>query len=339
MDSTTRNLDGFLTPPAGLRGAGRFAPTPTGRLHLGNARTALLAWLDARKAGLRTVLRVEDLDVAAMPAGCLAGQLADLAWLGLRFDEGPETGGPVGPYRQSERFDLYARALEALNARGLLYACGCTRREVHDAARAPHANDEGPVYARTCAPARPQSLPDLAHLPERDGRQPALRLDVAAALAQLGRNDLSFNDLAAGPQSPDVVGALGDFVVQRRDGIAAYQLACAVDDAAMGCTRVVRGADLLPSAARQILLLESLALPVPVYAHVGLVLDATGARLAKRDEAISLAGLRTAGVAPEAVLRALARCSGLPETADLDALVAAYHPGLLTATAVILPAD
>lgn len=318
----------MIGSPPPLRGAGRFAPTPTGRLHLGNARTALLAWLDARKAGLRTVLRVEDLDLQAIPPGCVEEQLADLHALGLRFDEGVAEGGPVGPYRQSQRFDLYAQALAALNQRGLLYRCTCSRKEIHDATRAPHASDEGPVYAGTCAPQEPEIIEDLTQTTHH-GKPAALRLDVAAALRRLGWSHITWHDEAAGPQEVDIAQTMGDFIVRRRDGIPAYQLACAVDDATMGCTRVVRGADLLPSAARQILVLAALELPRPAYAHVGLVLDAAGQRLAKRDQAISLRGLLDAGRSGAWILRQLAVLSGLPPTADLDLLTEAFGPATL----------
>ena len=302
---------------AALRGAGRFAPTPTGRLHLGNARTALLAWLAARRAGLRNVLRVEDLDPKAIPAGILEGQYADLDWLGLRYDEGPRVGGPVGPYRQSERFPLYAAALRGLNDRGLLYPCWCSRREVRDAARAPHADDEGPVYAGTCKPAVGGPL-DLDALPERRGRVPALRVDVAAATG--AGTAVVFDDRLAGPQRFE----LSDFVVRRVDGVAAYQLACAWDDAAMGCTQVLRGADLLPSTARQVLLLRVLGLPEPEYAHAGLVRAADGRRLAKRDADIALTTARERGDSASGTVRRLARWSGLPDTGDLDLLTEAF---------------
>lgn len=318
-------------------GAGRFAPTPTGRLHVGNARTALLAWLAARRAGLRNVLRVEDLDPAAMPAGCLEGQYADLEWLGLRYDESPLRGGPAGPYRQSERFDQYAGVLGALDALGLLYPCWCSRREVRDAARAPHASDEGPVYAETCKPARCAPLDDLDDLAERHGRRPALRFDVRGALARLGADDVRFADAVAGPQVFDVIETMGDFVIRRVDGVAAYQLACAWDDVAMGCTQVLRGADLLPSTARQVLILRSLGLPEPQYAHVGLVVDATGERLAKRNDAIALATWREAGEPPSGVVRTLARISGLPDTGDLDLLTEAFDLDALSAVPVIWP--
>lgn len=318
-------------------GAGRFAPTPTGRLHLGNARTALLAWLTARAAGLRTILRVEDLDPRAIPPGCLEEQYADLDWLGLRHDEDPRWGGPVGPYRQSERFDRYAAALEALNQRGVLYPCWCSRREVHDAARAPHASDEGPVYAGTCRPATPLRF-DLHAVPKRRGRIAALRIDVARAMALLGWTDARFDDALAGPQRFDLAGQMGDFVVRRKDGVGAYQVACALDDADMGCTLVLRGADLLPSTARQLLLLALWDRPRPTYAHVGLVLTATGERLAKRDGSVALAQLRADGTPPGEVIRLLARLSGLPDTADLAALTAATRLAALSAADVRLPA-
>lgn len=313
----------LANPPPGLAPAGRFAPTPTGRLHLGNARTALLAWLWARREGRRNVLRVEDLDPRAIPPGCLEGQYADLDWLGLRYDEDPRVGGPVGPYRQSERGALYRSALQALDALGLLYPCWCSRKEVLAATRAPHAGDEGPVYPGTCRPADPAPLGDLDALPRRHGKEPALRLRLDRALALAGPDTMTFLDELRGPvrMEPE---ALGDFVVRRADGIAAYQLACAFDDAAMGCDQVLRGADLLQSGARQALILRLLGAPVPRQAHVGLVLGHQGERLSKRDGSIALAELRAAGVSPGEVRRRLARLSGLPDTGDLDDLAAAF---------------
>lgn len=314
----------FMAPSLG---AGRFAPTPTGPLHLGNMRTALLSWLWARREGLRNILRVEDLDPRAIPPGCLEGQYADLEWLGLTYDESPLAGGPVGPYRQSQRGALYGEALDELNARGLLYPCWCSRKEVQRASRAPHASDEGPVYPGTCRASTPrgQPLPDLDELPIRRDRKPALRLDVDLALHALGvEGDLSVDDLIAGEAAYDVRRRMGDFVVRRVDGVAAYQLACALDDHLMGCTQVLRGADLLPSTARQIIILGALGHPRPRYAHPGLVQDAAGQRLAKRDEAIGITALRAAGVAPEEIVSTLAEISGLPPTADLDHLTEAF---------------
>ena len=307
------------------RGAGRFAPTPTGDLHLGNARTALIAHLAAAAAGLRTVLRVEDLDPAVIPEGCLEGQYQDLEWLGLHYDESPALGGPAGPYRQSQRYEQYAAVLAALDDRALLYGCYCSRREVRDAARAPHASDEGPVYAETCKPAKLRPLGDLTAIPLRAGRPPALRLDVRGALAMLGTPMLEYTDRLAGRLCFDMAATMGDFVVRRADGIAAYQLACAWDDIAMACTEVVRGADLIPSTARQLLILRLLGLPEPMYAHVGLVVDPHGQRLAKRDRAISLRALRSAGVEAAAVVRLLAGMSGLPASGDLGGMVGAFE--------------
>ncbi len=329
-------LGPLRAPPQWPRGASRFAPTPTGRLHLGNARTALLAWLAARATGRRAILRVEDLDPAAVPPGCMDTQLADLAWLGLTWDEGVAEGGPAGPYQQSARGPLYREALDALAALGVLYPCWCSRREVLEAARAPHASDEGPVYAGTCRPAQPITDLDLDALPMRRGRVPALRLDVARALHRLGAHTVDFDDLACGPQQIDLHRQMGDFVVRRRDGLAAYQIACSLDDVFMGCDLVVRGADLLASAARQVLLLRLLELPPPRYAHVGLVVDAQGARLAKRDGAIALASFREAGVPAAEIRRVLAHTCGWA-TDDLAVMVAAFTLDGLTADTVRLP--
>jgi glutamyl-tRNA synthetase len=324
-------------PAAG--GAGRFAPTPTGRLHLGNARTALLAWRWARREGLRNVLRVEDLDPRAIPKGCLEGQYADLDWLGLIYDEEPRRGGPCGPYRQSERSAFYLEGLRALDRLGLVYPCWCSRQEVLRAALAPHADDEGPVYAGTCRPGEPAPLGDdalaVGCLPERNGRAPALRFDVARAMTRLGVDTVTFDDVLAGPQRFDV---LGDFVVRRGDGVFAYQLACALDDAAMGCTQVLRGMDLIASTARQLLILGVSGLKPPTYAHVGLALAPDGRRLAKRDAATALEEMRASGAPASAVVRALARSAGLPDTADLDALAAAFDVRKVPAGAVVVEA-
>lgn len=280
------------------------------------------------------MLRIEDLDPKAIPKGCLEGQYADLDWLGLRYDEGPNTGGPCGPYRQSERYPRYDGVLDALNARGLLYPCWCSRKEVRLATRAPHASDEGPVYAETCKPAQPTPLTALDDQPARRGRRPALRLDVTEALRQTGQSAIGFTDLIAGPQRFDVSDGIGDFVVRRVDGVAAYQIACSWDDVAMGCDLVLRGADLLASTARQLLILRVLQLPEPQYAHAGLVLTPTGTRLAKRDNATALETLRAAGVPASAVIRHLARLSGLPDSSDLGVLSAAFAIDALSADGV-----
>ena len=319
------------------RGAGRFAPTPTGNLHLGNVRTALCAWLSARSKGLRNILRVEDLDPQAIPAGCLEGIYEDLDWLGLRYDECPRRGGAVGPYRQSERFSQYDDVLARLGELGLLYPCWCSRKEVRAAAIAPHASDEGPIYAGTCRPTQMQVLGDLDRLPERKGRKPALRICVQTASQRLGDRTITFDDQLAGFQTFDLFGRIGDFVVRRTDGVAAYQVACAFDDVMMGCTEVIRGCDLLPSAARQIMLLRLLGLPEPMYGHVGLVLASDGERLSKRHRSTAIRDLRESGIAAEQVLRTLAVTCGLPDTSDLDLLTEAYGSCHLSAHDVQMP--
>ena len=321
-----------------LPSASRFAPTPTGNLHLGNARTALLAWLAGRSAGLRNVLRIEDLDPRAMPPGCLENQLADLTWLGLTYDEGLLEGGPAGPYRQSQRAGLHLDALNHLNQLGVLYPCWCSRKEVRAAHRAPHASDEGPVYTGTHRPQRPVVWEDLDDLPTELGRRPALRLNVDLALATLGEDAIRFDDAIAGPQRFDLRETMGDFVVRRVDGIVAYQVACAIDDVLMGCRLVLRGSDLLASTARQILILRLLDLEVPQYAHAGLVTDHQGQRLAKRDGAIALRTLRANGVEAAVVRAHLAEISGLPFAGDLPFLAATFDLKRVPAGSVALPA-
>jgi glutamyl-tRNA synthetase len=280
---------------------GRYAPSPTGPLHLGNARTALLSWLAARAAGGAYVMRVEDLDGPRVRPGLEARILDELRWLGLDWDEGPDVGGPAGPYRQSERLPRYATALERLRADGRVYPCFCSRAEIAAASQAPHgASDEGPRYPGTCAALAPEEAARRAAM-----RRPAWRLRVPAGA-------VSFEDVVHGACAFDVAEAVGDFVVARADGIPAYQLAVVVDDAAMGVTQVVRGDDLLPSTARQLLLYAALGLAPPRFAHVPLVVGEDGARLAKRHGALSLGELRAGGADPREVIALLADLSGLP---------------------------
>jgi glutamyl-tRNA synthetase len=267
--------------------SGRYAPTPSGRLHLGNARTALLAWLWARALGGRFVLRVEDLDPQRSRAEHEREQLADLYWLGLDWDEGPDVGGPHGPYRQSERGSIYERALARLDT----FDCTCTRRELREATLAPHGRE--PVYPGTCR-----------HGPAHPERPRSARWRVPPGIA-------SFDDAVFGQASEDVAAEAGEFVLRRSDGAWAYQLAVVVDDAAMGITHVLRGADLLPSTARQVLLQHALGLPTPRYAHAPLVLGPDGDKLSKRHGAPELAELRQGGADPQRVVAALARSVGL----------------------------
>jgi glutamyl-tRNA synthetase len=279
---------------------GRFAPSPTGPLHLGNARTALLAWLAARAARGRLVMRVEDLDRPRVRPGLEPRLLDELRWLGLGWDEGPDLGGRHGPYRQSERGNRHQAALRRLRDAGLAYPCFCSRAEIAASAQAPHGPaDDGPRYPGTCRRLAP------AEVARRSGdRAPAWRFRVEPG-------QVTFDDAVQGSCRFDVAAATGDFVVMRADGVAAYQLAVAVDDAAMEITEVVRGDDLLPSTARQLLLYRALGLPAPRFAHVPLVLGEDGARLAKRHGARSLGELREAGAAPEAVVGLLAASCGL----------------------------
>jgi glutamyl-tRNA synthetase len=283
---------------------GRYAPSPTGRLHLGNARTALLAWLDARSGGGGFVMRVEDLDQARVPAGAEAQLLDDLAWLGLDWDEGPDRGGPFAPYRQSERGSRYDAAIDRLLAGGRAFPCACSRSDVARAALAPHeADDDGPRYPGTCRALDPDEVRARA---AAQGRAPVIRF--------AGRAErIDFVDAVHGAVPAQAAG-VDDFVLRRADGTAAYQIAVVVDDAAMGITRVVRGDDLLRSTPRQLALYRALGLPEPEFAHVPLVLAPSGERLAKRTRPEAVADLRARGVVPAAVVGALAASAGLCAT-------------------------
>ncbi len=267
---------------------GRFAPSPTGSLHLGNLRTALVAWLMARQGAGGFIVRMEDLDRVTSSPRHEADQLASLRSIGLDWD------GEV--VRQSERFGLYHDAIDRLRAGGLVYECYCTRREIRQAAEAPQGSDAGSSYPGTC-----RHLTDRereAH--RRAGRRPALRL-----LGD-GRTE-TFGDRFCGRQS----GHVDDVVLQRNDGVPAYNLAVVVDDAAQGVTEVVRGDDLLATTPRQIALHRLLDLPVPSYAHVPLVLASDGSRLAKRHGAVTLADLAARGRSPADVCARLAASLGI----------------------------
>jgi glutamyl-tRNA synthetase len=267
---------------------GRFAPSPTGELHLGNARTALLAWLWARHEAGTFAMRVEDIDAPRVRPGLAERQLDELRWLGLDWD-----GAPV---YQSQRTSLYEEALHRL--RDHVYECFCSRAEIAAVASAPQG-DEGPRYPGTCA-----ELTAAQRAERRRTRAPSLRLRVPPG-------PIAFTDEIAGPQSFDVQAMTGDFVLRRADGIFAYQLAVTVDDGAMGITQVLRGADLMSSTARQILLHRLLGQAEPRWAHAPLVLSESGERLSKRDRAQSLSALREAGRDPRQVVAHLARLSGI----------------------------
>lgn len=310
---------------------GRFAPTPSGALHLGNARTALLAWLHARREGGRFLLRIEDIDRARSRPHLAEQAIEDLRWLGLDWDEGPGVGGPHGPYYQSEREALYREALARLQASGCLYPCYCSRAQLMAIASAPHGlASEGPAYPGTCRRLTPEQRRER----EAGGKTPSLRF-------ALPDEAITFTDLVAGPQRFPP-GAGGDFVVLRADGVIGYQLAVVVDDALMGVTHVLRGGDLLDSTPRQILLYRALGWPVPRFGHLPLLLGPDGARLAKRHGAVTLAGIRAAGTRPEAVVGHLAYLSGLidrPEPVRPQELVAGFDLARVPREPVRLPAE
>ena len=277
--------------------AGRLAPSPTGGLHFGHARTFLIAWLAARSRGGRVVFRTEDLDASRARDDAAAAAIVDLRWLGLDWDEGPDVGGPHGPYVQSQRRSFYEEALRRLKDAELIYPCTCTRAEIERAASAPHAEDEGPTYPGTCAG---RSAADALALGDRPF---AWRFRVP-------REAVGWDDLFLGPRELDPSRLGGDFLVGRNGQGPSYQLAVVVDDALMGIDQVVRGDDLVPSTPRQILLYRALGWTPPRFAHVPLVQDADGRRLAKRDGSIKLASLREQGVDPRALIGALARSCG-----------------------------
>ncbi len=262
---------------------GRLAPSPTGGLHLGHARTFLIAWLAARQGGGRVVLRIEDLDTSRVRAEARLSTLQDLRWLGLDWDEGPDIGGPSAPYIQSERLPLYRAALDRLKAAELVYPCTCSRADIERAASAPHPDEEGPSYPGTCSN---RGASDA----ERLGDRPfAWRFRVP-------RGPIFWDDLFLGRMEIDPSQSGGDFLVARHTVGPSYQLAVVVDDAAMGINQVVRGADLARSTPRQILLYRSLGWPEPTFGHVPLAVTTDGRRLAKRDGSLKLTTLREAGV-------------------------------------------
>ena len=283
---------------------GRFAPSPSGRIHLGNILCCLLAWLSARQKGGRVILRIEDLDTARCPLRYGEQMCRDIQWLGLDWDEGPVIGGPSGPYEQSRRTALYQAALERLEAQGLVYPCFCTRAELH-AASAPHREDGQVVYPGTC---RGLTAEQAAERARRTGRAPALRLRVP-------EEEITFIDGHMGEYGEWLPEDCGDFLLRRSDGMFAYQLAVVVDDAAMGVTEVVRGADLLASTPRQLLLYRLLGLEAPAFYHFPLLLGSDGQRLSKRNADAGLDALGERYTASE-ILGKLAYLAGFNPSAE-----------------------
>ncbi len=272
---------------------GRLAPTPTGLLHVGHARTFALAAERARREGGTLVYRTEDLDASRCRPEFAAAAMADLRWLGLDWQEGPDVGGPCGPYVQSERLPWFAVAWRRLQATGTLYPCDKSRQDVARALTAPHAEDDAePIFPPNLRPAeglgRELTAPGASNWRFRvpDGET------------------IAFTDALCGPLAFVAGRDFGDFLVWRKDGFPAYELAVVADDQAMGITEVVRGADLLLSTARQLLLYRALGWTAPTWAHAPLIVDAQGRRLAKRSAGLSIRELRAAGRTPAEVLTA-----------------------------------
>lgn len=259
---------------------GRFAPSPTGYIHLGNVWTAFLAWLQVRQQKGTLILRIEDIDEQRSKPEYTQALLEDLAWLGLDWDEGPGKGGPYGPYIQQERYSLYEKALQELQAKHLLYPCYCSRARLQ-AIGAPHEGEHR-LYDGHC-----YGMPGEQR--RQMDRKPSWRVHVPHV-------SVSFTDGSYGPFSDYLPRVCGDFVVRRADGLYAYQLAVAVDDGSMGITHVLRGRDLLSSTAQQIWLMEVLGYTPPSYTHVPMLIDASGNRLSKRQQGITVRSLRDRGV-------------------------------------------
>ena len=284
---------------------GRFAPTPSGRLHLGNLLCCLLAYLSARSQGGRFLLRIEDLDMPRCPRRLSDQCIEDLRFLGFDWDE--------EPLFQSERTDIYQQVFDELQAQGLIYPCFCTRAQLH-AAIAPNLGDREPVYSRACANLSAEEIAERAK-----ARRPAMRLRVPDEV-------ISFEDGHFGAVSEHLARDCGDYIVRRSDGLFGYQLAVVVDDALSGVTEIVRGRDILFSTPRQIHLQRTLGYDTPRYAHIPLLMDAHGRRLAKRDKDLDLTALSKA-MSPEQILGMLAYSAGvIPENrpASLDELTKAF---------------
>jgi glutamyl-tRNA synthetase len=266
---------------------GRLAPSPTGHLHLGHARTFWVAQQRAKENGGELILRNDDLDSTRFKMEFVGAMLEDLRWFGFEWNEGPDIGGAFAPYNQSERMNFYRATLEKLKEGNFIYPCTCSRKDIQAATRAPHANDDDePIYPGTCRSKRKSEIIN---------KKFSWRFRVPDGEA------ISFVDGHFGEQRFVAGKDFGDFVVWRGDDVPAYQLACMTDDAAMQITEVVRGADLLVSTARQILLYRALGLAVPDFFHCDLMLDDQGERLAKRHDALSLRTLRERGEIPESL--------------------------------------
>lgn len=311
--------------PAGIQdpesplAVGRFAPSPSGRMHLGNLFTALISWLSVRSRGGRWILRIEDLDPQRSKPQFARQIEDDLLWLGLDFDEGGvEDIGPRGPYSQSRRGEIYLDALRRLNDMGLVYPCRCTRADIR-ATQAPHQSDGRIIYYGKCRPETISTHPsNFNSNPSDSSRLPpysAVPLDEAsdklgALRLYIPDREIGFTDLVFGPQRFNPAEISGDIVLRRADGAWAYNLAVVVDDALMGVNEVVRGCDLLESTSQQIYLARLLGFELPQYAHLPLICNAEGKRLSKRDPEMDMEHLRRRHSAPE-IIGMLAHAAGL----------------------------
>ncbi len=265
---------------------GRLAPSPTGYLHLGHARTFWVAQERARANGGTLILRNEDLDSTRYKMEFVEAMLEDLRWFGFEWQEGPDIGGAFAPYNQSERMNFYRAAFEKLRVGGFIYPCTCSRKDIQAAVRAPHAEDDDePIYPGIC----------------RNRKSEIGNQKISWRFRVPDGEPISFVDENFGEQRFIAGKDLGDFIVWRRDDVPSYQLVCVADDAAMQITEVVRGADLLKSTARQILLYRALGLTPPNFFHCELMKDETGVRLAKRHDALSLRALKEKGASPESL--------------------------------------
>lgn len=301
--------------------SGRFAPSPTGRMHLGNVFTALISWLSVRQKGGKWILRIEDIDPQRSKTEYARLIEDDLCWLGLDWDEGGLADrDPSGPYRQSLRGEIYEKYLGKIVWSGYTYPCTCTRADIM-ATQAPHQSDGRIIYGGRC---RPAVFPCHAQTPA-DGRRAATRLYVPD-------EEICFTDGVCGPQRVNLATECGDFILRRADGAWAYQLAVVVDDALMGVTEVVRGNDLLLSAAQQIYLYRLLGLEAPAYFHLPLLCNQAGQRLSKRDRGVGMGELRDKFSAGEIVGRLAFLAGLLPEPASCrpDELIGLFDWGAVS---------
>ena len=308
---------------------GRFAPTPSGFLHLGNVFCSLLAWLSAKAAGGSITLRIEDLD----PQRCnreRADALAkELEWLGLTWDDGAYVSEDSKRYFQSQRSDIYAEYFTRLKAQSLVYPCFCSRGELH-AAEAPHASDGRIIYAGTC-----RELTQAEREAKAKIRRPAWRVRVNS-------EPISFTDGHYGTQTARLSADCGDFILRRSDGVYAYQLAVVIDDALMGITQVVRGADLLSSTPMQLYLYQLLGLTPPRFFHIPLLVDADGRRLAKRDGDLEISLLRKRYGSPEPIIGLLAYLAGQlekPEPITAEALLPLFDAAKIPTHNIVADRD